>query len=134
MPAGRVSDAVFATIDFMPTFATLAGFQVPNDRRIDGIDQTALLLGERETGRPHFYFQDAGVRLGKWKYLKSDAHFYGYAVESDREETDELYDLESDIGERNNLAAKFPGKVAELKAMMVSIEGDDPLEQSANNR
>ena len=50
VPAGRVSDAIFATIDFLPTFATLAGFKVPDDRRIDGIDQTDLLLGKRETG------------------------------------------------------------------------------------
>jgi arylsulfatase A-like enzyme len=44
VPAGHVSDANFATIDFLPTFANLAGFDVPADRRIDGIDQTELLL------------------------------------------------------------------------------------------
>ena len=32
-----------ATIDFLPTFANLCGFEVPKDRRIDGIDQTKLL-------------------------------------------------------------------------------------------
>ena len=108
MPAGRTSDAIFATIDFLPTFANLAGFEVPADRRIDGIDQTDLLLGERETGRDHFYFNGAGVRQGKWKYLKADAKFHGYAVEDDREEVDELYNLEADLGERTNLAARIP--------------------------
>ena len=33
IPAGRTSDAIFATIDFMPTFATLCGFEPPDDRR-----------------------------------------------------------------------------------------------------
>ena len=46
IPAGRKSDAIFATIDFMPTFASLCGFKVPDDRKIDGVDQTNLLLGK----------------------------------------------------------------------------------------
>ena len=105
--------------------ANLAGFEVPGDRRIDGIDQTALLLGKRETDREHFYFGRAGVRQGKWKYLKPDAHFHGYAVEDDRPKVEELYDLEADLGERNNLAAKHPEKVAALRTLMESIEGKD---------
>jgi arylsulfatase A-like enzyme len=134
VPAGRVNDAIFATIDFMPTFASLAGFDVPDDRRIDGIDQTELLFGKRETGRDHFYFQAAGVRQGKWKYLKANAHFYGYAIEDDRQKTEELYDLEADLGEQTNLAAKFPDKVAELRSLTQSIEGRDRLDPAANKR
>ncbi len=134
VPAGRVSNAMFATIDFLPTFATLCGFEVPQDRRIDGIDQTELLFGQRETGRKDFYYHSAGVRRGKWKYLKADAFFHGYAQEDDRELVDELYNLETDVGERTNLAAKFPAKVAELKALMCSIEAGDKLEPEANRR
>ena len=134
VPAGRVSDAVFATIDFMPTFANLAGFEVPSDRRIDGIDQTPLLLGQRADGRDFFYFHDAGVRQGNWKFLKADAHFHGYAVEDDRPHVDELYDLSTDVGESNNLAEKHPEKVAELRRLMESIEGDDRLRPEDNAR
>ncbi len=107
----------------MSTFANLCDFEVPKDRRIDGIDQTDLLLGKRKTGRDYFYFNNAGVRKGKWKYLKANAHFHGYAVEKDRAKVEELYDLEADLGERNNLAEKHPEKVAELMALMSSIEG-----------
>jgi arylsulfatase A-like enzyme len=134
VPAGRVSDAIFATIDFMPTFASLAGFAVPDDRRIDGVDQTELLFGQRETGRDHFYFHDAGVRQGKWKYLKAQAHFYGYAIENDREKVEELYDLEADLGEQTNLAATFPEKVSELRTLMQRIEGRDKLATADNKR
>ena len=134
VPAGRVCDAVFATIDFMPTFANLCGFSVPDDRRIDGIDQTKLLFGQSDEGRDHFYFHSAGVRQGKWKYLKPNAHFHGYAIEDEREKIDELYDLEADLGEQTNLAAKFPEKVAELQTLMKSIEGSDKLAPGANNR
>lgn len=125
VPAGRVSDAIFATIDFMPTFANLAGYSIPTDRRIDGIDQTDLLLGKRDTGRDDFYFNNAGVRQGRWKYLKPDAFFHGYAIDDERQLVDELYDLQADLGERMNLAAKHPEKVAELKRLLEEIEGDD---------
>jgi arylsulfatase A-like enzyme len=134
VPAGKVSDAILATIDFMPTFANLAGFEVPSDRRIDGVDLTDLFLGKQETGRDHFYFHDAGVRQGKWKYLKAQAFFHGYAIEDDREKVEELYDLETDLGERTNLAAKHPRKVAELRKLMQSIEMHDKLTPADNKR
>ena len=124
VPAERTSDAIFATIDFLPTFANLCGFEVPKDRRIDGIDQTKLLLGKTKSGREDFYFNKAGYRLGKWKYLKPNAHFHGYAVEETRKKVDELYDLEADLGERNNLAEKHPEIVAKLKARMEAAEKD----------
>ena len=124
VPAKRTSDAIFATIDFLPTFANLCGFDVPKDRRIDGIDQTKLLLGKTKSGREDFYFNKAGYRLGKWKYLKPNAHFHGYAVEETRKKVDELYDLEADLGERNNLAEKHPEIVAKLKARMEAAEKD----------
>lgn len=124
VPAGRSSGAIFATIDFLPTFAALCGFEVPKDRRIDGVDQSALLFGQRERGRAHFYFHDAGVRRGKWKFLKANAHFHGYAVDDKRPRRDELYDLEVDLGERNNLAATLPSLVAELKTLMRALEGE----------
>ena len=124
VPAERTSDAIFATIDFLPTFANLCGFEVPKDRRIDGIDQTNLLLGKTKSGREDFYFNKAGYRLGKWKYLKPNAHFHGYAVEETRKKVDELYDLEADLGERNNLAEKHPEIVAKLKARMEAAEKD----------
>ena len=134
VPAGTVSDATFATIDFLPTFAKLTGFEVPTDRKIDGIDQTELLSGRRTTGREHFYFHDAGVRQGKWKFLKANADFKGYAIEDSREKVDELYDLEKDPGESNNLASQFPEKVAELKKLMKAIEAKDRLLPSDNRR
>jgi len=39
VPAGRESSAIFATIDFLPTLGKLAGYELPKDRIIDGVDQ-----------------------------------------------------------------------------------------------
>lgn len=124
VPKNRVSDAIFATIDFMPTFANLTGFRVPDDRVIDGVDQSDLLFGKSKEGaRNTFFYQGNGVRQGKWKYLKAthivpDPH---YAQDKKRKKVEELYDLESDIGETTNLAEQYPQKVAELKALLKTI-------------
>ena len=126
VPASRKSDAVFATIDILPTLAKLSGFEVPSDRIIDGIDQTDLLMGKSEKGRETFYFDRAGIRKDKWKYLKADAHFYGYAREEGRLKEEELYNLEKDLGEKNNLAKKYPKILTELRKLTEVMPQDGP--------
>ena len=117
-----------ATVDFMPTFANLAGYKVPTDRIIDGVDQTELLLGKNNTGaRETYFYQGNGVRQGKWKYLAAKHQVPGYAKDNNRREVEELYDLESDIGETTNLAEKFPEKLKELRALTKKIQGNDPV-------
>lgn len=123
VPAGKVSDAIFATIDFMPTFANLAGYKVPDDRTIDGVDQTQLLLGKSAKGRDTFLYNRDAIRQGKWKYLRAKHSVPGYAADKERKQVVELYDLNADIGERNNLAAKNPQKASELKKLMETIAG-----------
>ncbi len=122
VPGNRVSDAIFATADFLPTFATLSGFDVPDDRVIDGVDQTGLLLGmTREGSRSTYFYQGNGVRKGKWKYLRAKHDVSGFAVDKEREEVEELYNLKTDIGETTNLAGQYPEKVAELEKLMQAI-------------
>ncbi len=121
VPAGSVSDAIFATIDFLPTFARLAGFEVPDDRVIDGMDQADLLLGKTERGRETFLYGQNAIRAGKWKYLKAKHNVPGYAADRNREEVEELYDLTSDIGETTNLADQHPEKVQQLKGLMEEV-------------
>ena len=67
-------------------------------------------------------------------YAGASFEFYNYAIEDDRKKEEELYDLESDLGEQTNLAAKFPEKVTELRTLMQSIEGTDELDPSASIR
>ena len=70
----------------------------------------------------------------QWKYLQAEAHFYNYATEDDRPKVEELYDLETSLGEQTNLAAKFPEKVSELRTLMQSIVGRDKLAPADNKR
>ncbi|MAG93699.1 MAG: N-acetylgalactosamine 6-sulfate sulfatase [Planctomycetaceae bacterium] len=119
IPAGSDSKAVFATIDFLPTFASLAGCKLPDDRIIDGVDQADLLLGKSKDGLrdDYFYFCKGelhAVRKGRWKLiLPNRKKFYGYVKDKGSQQV-ELYDLESDIGESKNLAKTQPQIVREL--------------------
>jgi arylsulfatase A-like enzyme len=127
VPAGRVCGAIFSTVDFMPTLANLAGYEVPKDRIIDGVDQTALLLGESEEGaRDHLYYlcRNAlhGVRKGKWKLLLPNReNYYNYVKDRGSKEM-ELYNLESDIGERRNLAEQNPEIVSEMLELIKAFQ------------
>jgi arylsulfatase A-like enzyme len=132
VPAGRVSDAIFSTLDFLPTFGALAGFKVPGDRIIDGVNQTELLLGRSPRGaRDHFHYFSQNelhaVRQGAWKlFLPGRKVFYSYV--KDRGTSDvELYNLESDVGETKNVAAQNPEVVARLTSLAQSFRWPETL-------
>jgi arylsulfatase A-like enzyme len=136
VPAARVSNAIFSTVDLMPTFAKLAGYKVPTDRIIDGVDQTELLLGENEQGaRDHFYYlcrnELHGVRKGKWKLLlENRKNYYGYVKDTGSKEM-ELYNLESDIGEKHNLAKQHPEIVSEMLELIKAFRWPAKLPDTA---
>jgi arylsulfatase len=60
-------------MDFFPTFARLAGGKVPNDRPIDGVDQTDLLLGTSDAGRRDTLLTFVGPDLvaARWKQFRA---------------------------------------------------------------
>ena len=120
VPAGTTCDEVTSTIDLLPTFARLAGGTVPQDRIIDGRDIWPLLSGEAGATSPHraFYYyhmdQLQAVRAGCWKlYLPLEAKRtnLGSATAIG---TAELYDLDQDIGEKENVAGAHPEVVQRL--------------------
>lgn len=132
VPASRVSAAIFATIDFLPTFGKLAGYNVPRDRIIDGVDQTDLLLGKSERGARevfHYFSQNElhGVRQGPWKLILPNRKvFYGYVKDRGSNEA-ELYQLENDIGETKNVARENPAVVERLTALAKSFQWPEKL-------
>lgn len=133
VPAGRTSDALWATIDLMPTFTALSGVKPPTDRAIDGIDQTALLLGQTEEGRETFIYDQVGdgdanmgvgIRKGKWKLLlpgRKPEQDHRFLMDFGTNGL-ELYDLDSDIGEKNNVVDNHPEVVKELRETLDSCD------------
>lgn len=133
VPAGRTSDALWATIDLMPTFTALSDVKPPTDRVIDGIDQTALLLGQTEEGRETFIYDQVGdgdanmgvgIRKGKWKLLlpgRKPEQDHRFLMDFGTNGL-ELYDLDSDIGEKNNIVDDHPEVVKELRETLDSFK------------
>jgi len=100
LPAGKEYAAPVSTLDFMPTFAAMAGTAPPKD--IDGLNVLPYIRQEKQ-GAPHgdlfwkLNGQCAIVR-DQWKAVR----FNGKSHEP------ELYELGKDIGEKNNVAGEQP--------------------------
>lgn len=75
IPAGRVSNEMVHITDLFTTLAIMSGADVPADRAIDGVDQSAFLLGDQEKSAREFIavFQGRELYAAKWRNYK--AHF-----------------------------------------------------------
>jgi len=130
IPAGKACDELATTMDLLPTFARLAGTKAPADRIIDGKDIWALMSGKKRAQSPHeaFYYyqmdQLQALRSGKWKLhlpLEQKKKNWG---EPTPDVPLQLYDLEADIGEKNNIADKHPELAERLLALAEKARED----------
>jgi arylsulfatase A len=119
VPAGAVLKEIGATIDLLPTFAKLAGGEVPTDRIIDGSDISDLLLGMPGAKSPHanLFYEFEGLRQGDWKLVCHRKNF-GTQTQRDMRMVNELYNLAEDIGEQTNLATQYPEKVETMLSVL----------------
>jgi arylsulfatase A len=138
VPAGRVCHEPWMTIDVLPTLVRLAGADLP-PLPIDGKDVWPLLHGEPGAKSPHeayYFYWDRGlqaVRSGKWKlhfphdYRSltgppgNDGKAGGY---SNAHTGLALYELETDAGEKTNVADKHPEIVRRLSALADQMRDD----------
>ena len=123
--AGSESNHISAFWDMMPTFAELAELPVPE--KTDGISMVSALTGKGEQmEHPYLYweFHERGgrvaVRMGKWKGVR-------YNVLKKPNAQMKLFDLESDPGEKNNLAVENPEVVDRILKIMNSARTDSEL-------
>jgi hypothetical protein len=66
-------------MDFLPTFGRIIGGTVPTDRAIDGVDQSAVLLGNSTAGRRENLLSFIGAdlvaaRWKQWRIYFTDIH------------------------------------------------------------
>ncbi len=116
-PAGK-SDLMAATWDAMPTICEMAGVRPPHN--INGLSFLPTLLGHNKQQKKHpfLYWEFPGyggqqaVRMGKWKAVRMDIKKGNMDIE--------LFDLENDIREQNNIAGKYPDIVKQIEQIMKS--------------
>jgi len=127
IPAGKVSSEITLSMDLCPTLAAVGGTEAPTDRIIDGKDIRPILYGEDGAKSEHdafFYYKRKvleAVRSGPWKlHLRREAPREGNQTVQGKDrpivEVQELYNLETDIGETDNVYDPNPDVVAELNA------------------
>jgi uncharacterized sulfatase len=125
---GTTCSAAVCSVDFYPTFLQAAGAKPDSHHTLDGeslLPLLALVSAERagagQTGGlqrdamfwhyPHYHHSTpaGAIRQGKWKLIEffEDGRL-------------ELYNLESDIGEKQNLAKKMPERAAALQRKLAA--------------
>ncbi len=143
IPAGSSSDVVAGTIDVLPTLAHLAGAELPN-KKIDGGDLWPILSGQAGASSPRdaFYYywgkELNAVRSGPWKLhfpheyrsLKGEPGSDGNPGPYQQLKCGlELYNLDQDIGETQDVAAENPAVVKRLQSLAdkIRVELGDSL-------
>ena len=96
---------------------------------IDGKDIGPLLTGPADARTPHeaFYYYRVNtleaIRAGNWKLRQVPVKVKkGQKQAKPKRPQPELYDLNQDISEKNNLAAQHPEIVAKLTKMMKEFD------------
>ena len=121
-----LSDALISQIDFMASLARLTGQKLAFDDAPDSFDVLGALLAQTQTGRDHLVEQAGVLSLikGDWKYIEpgnGPKVSAATGTELGRDSRPQLYNLKTDLGEKDNLAAQHPEIVEELAAMIKNI-------------
>ena len=157
IPAGATDDRMMMTIDLFPTLANLVGAKLP-DHKIDGRDITPMITGQSGAKSPHefyaFYYEQNQLQAimsadGQWKLqlphtyraIKGGTTGAGGTpglYKPTPIEKAELYRIDSDLGESNDVSAQHPDILAKLEgyAEQMRAELGDSLtkRQGTGNR
>jgi len=117
IPAAAVCSETALTMDLLPTFAKLAGADLPAGYALNGKDISALMTrpGAKTPHDAFFYYRGTtleAVRSGQWKAI-----LYAKGADGRPGKPHELYDLKADIGETTDVASANPDVVARLAAL-----------------
>jgi arylsulfatase A-like enzyme len=115
------SDALFSQVDLMASFAALAGQALPTGAGPDSRNHLVDLLGKSKAGRDWVVEQPTSSKLaiikGSWKLIEPGPGVkvqVNTNTETGNDPSPQLYNLETDIGEKNNVALQHPLIVKEL--------------------
>lgn len=118
IPAGMESDVPVIGSDIFPTVLDIADIPLPKDRTIDGVSLVPLFDGKPiERPIPLFWRthiappqSHAAMRIGDWKIVASqDLKNF------------QLYEIQKDWKEENDLASEMPEKFAAMKRKFMEV-------------
>jgi len=138
IPEGTTSNELFNGCDILPTLCRLVGAEVPTNRNIDGVDAFNAFLNkkvERKSSVIWFYpnhedtyFRMPQVAMRKdnytligWLPTKPDSINLQEWIANYDPQKFELYDIETDPAQANNIAAEHPEIVSSMQKEMTSL-------------
>ncbi len=126
--ANRISETPVTGLDFLPTFADLAGYDEEYPEEIDGGSLVSILHNEtiksvKRNSESLIFHQSShrkprsAIRKGNYKLIK----YWSKETKYKNTPKTELFDLSTDLGETTNLTEKFPQIKEELEAELVDF-------------
>jgi hypothetical protein len=115
-------------MDLLASFSELT--QTPINQKVDSQDVLNALLGKSKIGRTELVIEginDLAFRKGDWVLIppyEGSARLEHTGTETGLSSDYQLYNLKTDLGQRQNLADQEPEKVRTLKAELEKISGD----------
>ena len=135
--AGSVSDVLFSQVDLMATFAALSNYNLPRNAAEDSFNFLPWLKGEtrtppRSTVVHNTNAKNYAVREDNWLLVNATSGYTSrqpsqewnkkHSQPPDDQQPVQLFNLKEDLGQRHNLAAEHPDKVARLKALLKKLQ------------
>lgn len=123
-----VSPALLSQVDLLPSFSKMLNIKLEKNQVIDGEDMTQVMLGKTQKGRTVLIEQGVNslaIRKENWKYIEpSNAPAMNLLtnIEMGNNQQPQLYDLNKDIGEKENLASQYPEITNELAKLLQQIK------------
>ena len=112
-----------STLDILPTFASLAGAILPNDRIYDGFDLTSVFKGESISPRNEMiYYHNTKIfaaRKGDYKLYYYSNNPLGYPEKLEKLEKYQLFNLAHDPSEKDDIMDQFPEIVQEIEELVI---------------
>ena len=131
--AGEVSAAMVSQVDLMATFAAITGYPLPAGAAEDSHNQLPVWKDRAPSPRHNIVHNTQpdgyAMRQDQWVLIAAKTgavtrvppwfdQQFGYAS---HDQPGELYDLSADLGQKSNLYAQRPDKVAELQELLKKL-------------
>ncbi len=125
-----VSDVLISQMDIYASLAKLVGVPLAKGEAQDSEEHLSALLGKKEHARVELVEESVAtnsLRFNQWKYIapvknNNVAAFLAHKnIEGGFSQSPQLYDLNKDINEQNNLADKNPQLVKKLQRRLTEI-------------
>ena len=122
---GSTSNHISSFYDILPTLCDIVGVEIPDET--DGISFKNTLLDLKQKTHNFLYWEfpsykgQQAVRLGKWKGIRKNIFDGNMKIE--------LYDLEVDVEEKNDLSLEYPEIISQIEKIMIQEHEPAELER-----